>query len=180
MQAHVFAEESNTTADNRDQPIGKYYGGLFSTIAGLYDDLSALTDVDLHVLSGEYGVAGGRETASTVFDAEQTPIGRDEMVKRAKTELVDAAGDADVMVVLLSTDVFQLTVGDVWDELVSAAKPESIWCLGAARSSLEELDLGGLEEKGCLVLTYERVGVARIGTDTREELIETVTQQSTR
>jgi methylmalonyl-CoA mutase cobalamin-binding subunit len=99
------------------------------------------------------------------------------MAEQARAELLDAAADADVMVILLSSSVFQETVEEVWDELVEAAKPESIWCLGAARSSLDSLDFEELEAKGCTVLTYQRVGVARIGSDTREELLESVKQK---
>ncbi|TKX51904.1 hypothetical protein EXE42_17590, partial [Halorubrum sp. SP3] len=79
------------------------------------------------------------------------------MAEQARAELLDVAAHADVMVILLSTDVFQQTVEEIWNELVEAAKPESIWCLGAARSSLEGLDFEELETKGCTVLTYQRV-----------------------
>ncbi|TKX85817.1 hypothetical protein EXE43_11640 [Halorubrum sp. SS5] len=174
MRAHIFAEGSNTTREDRNQPVKEYYQGLFGQVAGLYDEFTELSDVHLHVLSEEYGVVSGEERVSTVYVGDQTPVGSDNMAEQARAELLDAAADADVIVILLSTDVFRQTVEEIWDDLVGAAKPESIWCLGAARSSLEELDFEELEGKGCTVLTYQRVGVARIGTDTREELLEAV------
>ena len=178
MQAHIFAEGSNTTAEDRNQPVKKYYQGLFGMVAGLDDELTELTDTHLHVLSEEHGVASGEERMSTVHTDGQNSVGSDGMVEQARAELLDAAADADVMVILLSTDVFRQTVEQIWDDLVEAAKPESIWCLGAARSSLEGLDFEELETKGCTVLTYPRVGVARIGTDTREELLEAVKRKA--
>lgn len=178
MRTHIFAERSNTMAQDRDQPVKTYYEGLFSMVARLYDELSELTEANLHVLSEEYGVASGDERMSAVDRGDQGPIGSNEMAKQAKGELFDAATDADVMVILLSTDFFQHTVEEIWEELVVRAKPESIWCLGAARSSLEGLDFEKLEAKGCTVLTYQRVGVARIGTETREELLEAVKQKA--
>lgn len=179
MQAHIFAEESNTTSEDRDQPVSEYYEGLFTMITGLYDDLSESTDVHLHVLSDEYGVAKGEERMSTVCDREQKPIGSSGMAEQARDELLDATAGADVIVILLSTEVFQQTVEEVWDELVATAKPRSIWCLGAAQSSLNRLSFEELETKGCTVLTYQRVGVARLDTETREELLEAVKQKAT-
>jgi hypothetical protein len=178
MQAHIFAEGSNTTGEDSDQPVKEYYEGLFGMVAGLHDELAELSDTHLHVLSEDYGVASGEERMAAVYARNQTPVGSENMAGQAKAELHGAAADADVMVILLSTDVFRQTVEEVWDELVEAAKPESIWCLGAARSSLEGLDFEELEAKGCTVLTYQRVGVARIGTDTREELFEAVKRKA--
>jgi hypothetical protein len=178
MIAHIFAEGSGTTADARDKPVKEYYEGLFDTVSGLHDNLSELSDAHLHVLSEEYGIARGVEKISVVSPDEEKSAGIDTMAERAKVELLQAASDADVMVILLSNDVFQRTVEEVWDELVGAAKPKSIWCIGVARSSLEGLDIEGLEEKGCRVLTYQRVGVARIGSETREELLEAVEQKT--
>jgi hypothetical protein len=177
MQAHVFAEGSHTTADDRELPIKEYYEGLFGMVAGLHDELSEFGDTELHVLSEEFGVATGNEQIATLYGDQQSQHGFDAMVDTAREDLLRVAGETDVMVVLLSTDVFEATVTDVWDDLVAAAKPESIWCLGAAQSALDELNFGELEAKGCTVVTYQRVGVARIGTETREELLETVEQE---
>jgi len=179
MQAHIFAEGSNTTADSRDKPVKQYYEGLFSIVSGLDDDLSELTESHLHILTEDFGVLGAEEKISAVAETTQTPVGPEKMTEQAREELLSVAAEADVMVILLSTDVFQNTVTEVWDELVDGAKPESIWCLGAARSSLDGLDFDSLKSKGCTVLTYRRVGVARIGSDTREELMETVEQRAT-
>lgn len=179
MQTHIFAEGSNTTADDRDQPLKKYSDGLFSQVAGLHDELAELTEAHLHVLSEDYGVARGEEPISSIYTGEQIPVGSDRMADQAKTELLDTAADADVVVILLSSNVFQQTVKEVWGELVEVAKPESIWCLGAARSSLEGLNFEELESKGCTLLTYQRVGVARISTGTREELLEAVKRKAT-
>lgn len=178
MQAHIFAEGSNTTGEDRDQPVKEYYEGLFGMVAGLHDELAEFADTHLHVLSEEYGVASGEERMSAVYAGDQTPVGSEDMAEQARAELLDAAADADVMVILLSTDVFQETAEEIWDKLVETAKPESIWCLGAARSSLNGLDFEKLEAKHCTVITYQRVGVARIGTDTREKLLDTVKRKA--
>lgn len=178
MQAHLFAEDSNTTAEDRNLPVEEYYEGLFGPVAGLHEELAEHTTATLHVLSEEFGVTRGHERVADL-ETRDSPVGVEEMTDAAREELRDAATDADVMVVLLSTDVFQATVGETWSDLVAAAKPGSIWCLGAARSALEGVDLVALETDGRTVLTYERRGVARIGTETREQLLETVTQTAT-
>lgn len=178
MEAHIFAEASNTTADDDNQPIKEYYQGLFGMVAGLNDELGEFIDTDLHILSEEYGVVKGYERPSDIHKSKNVPVGAEKMVSIAKDELLRAAKNADVMVILLSTDVFRATVTEMWDELVAEARPNSIWCFGAARSALNELNFGNLEAKCCSVLTYQRVGVARIGSETRDELLEKVKQKT--
>jgi hypothetical protein len=178
MESHIFVEESHTTADSKQRPVKEYYKGLFDMVMSLYDELAELTDVHLHVLSEKYGVIGGDEKMTDVC-ANQNSIGSDQMAEQATMKLLDAAAEADVMIVLLSTDVFQQTVDNVWDELITTARSESIWCLGAAQSCLQGLDFEQLESDGCTVLTYQRVGVARLGTETRKELLEAVELKAT-
>lgn len=100
------------------------------------------------------------------------------MAEQARTDLVDAAADADVMVILFSNDVFQLTVNEVWDKLVAAARPESIWYIGTTQGSIKSLDFEELEAKECTIITYRQVGVARISTETREELLKAVKRKT--
>ncbi len=178
MKAHIFAEDSNTTAEDLNLPAKEYYEGLFNVIVGLDSDLGEFNETHLHVLSEEYGVVGGDDPLSDICRSRDVPIGKEEMVSAAQTEIRRAAATADVMVILLPTDIFDATVIPLWDELVDEAKPESIWCLGAAESALDKIDVSGLERKGCSVLTYRRVGVARIGKETRSELLETVKQST--
>ncbi len=178
MQAHIFAESSNTTAEESDLSVREYYQGLFGMVAGLDSEIREFAETHLHVLSKQYGVVSGDEILSDIRENCRDSVDEKEMVSTAQVEIRHAAATADVMVILLSTDVFRTTVIPMWDELVDEAKPESIWCLGASRSVLEEIDVSKLEAKGCSVLIYRRVGVARIDTETRTELLETVKQNT--
>lgn len=179
MNAHIFAESSNTTAEDAELSIREYYEGLFGVVEGLHAELEELADTHLHVLSEEYGVVDGSDTPLMIRENQAVPVGSNKMIQTAKKELLQASTDADIMVILLSADIFRATVSQQWEELVDKSKPHSIWCLGAARSVLDKLDFDKLESKGCTVLTYQRVGVARIGTQTREELLATVKEKST-
>jgi hypothetical protein len=174
MKAHIFAEGSNTTAEVRTKPAKEYFQGLFGMVAGLTDELSELADTTLHILSEEFGVVEGEQLIS---DAESADEQSDDVWGSACEELFAAAKEADVMVVLLSTATFEKTAVDIWPKLVDEAKPDSIWCIGAAQSVLDSLGLEKLEEKGCSAITYRRVGVARIGTETREELLKSVSKK---
>ena len=178
MQAHIFAEGSNTTAKDPNLPVKEYYEGLFGMIVGLDTEIREFAETRLHVLSEEYGVLNGDDMLSDIREKREVPVDREEMVNRAQVEIRRATATADVMVILLSTDVFRATVTPWWDELVDEAKPESIWCLGAAQSALDEIDISALEAKGCSVTTYRRVGVARIGTETRTELLDIIKQNT--
>lgn len=176
MKAHVFAEGSNTTAEDLTKPAKEYFQGLFGMVAGLTDELSEPADTSLHVLSEEFGVLRGDQLIADVTEAEQD--GAADLWECSQKELLTAAREADVMVILLSVDAFEKTAGEIWPELVEAAKPDSIWCIGAARSSLDSIEFGKLEDKGCSVISYQRVGVARIGTETREELLQAVNKKA--
>lgn len=175
MNAHIFAEGSNTTDEDRTLPAQNYFQGLFGMVTGLSEDLSASTDTTLHILSGEFGMVRGDQSVDRAAKLADNDLELDEA---AQTELLEAAKEADVMVILLSTATFEETAGEVWSELVEAAKPDSIWCIGAAQSTLDSLDFGPLEGKDCSVITYQRVGVARLDTDSREELLEAVSQKA--
>ena len=176
MKAHIFAEGSNTTDEDRTKPAKEYFQGLFGMVAGLTDKLSESAETSLHVLSEEFGVLNGDQPITNATKSGQETSGN--VWESAQEELRTAAGEADVMVILLSTDAFEKTAGDIWPELVDEAKPGSIWCIGAARSTLESVDFEKLEDKGCQVISYQRVGVARIGTETREELLQAVDRKA--
>jgi len=176
MKAHIFAEGSNTTADDRTKPAKEYFQGLFGMVAGLTEELSESTEARLHILSKEFGVLNGNQSIENGTKSRQETFGN--LWESAQEELRTAAGEADVMVILLSTDAFEKTAGDIWPKLVDEAKPGSIWCIGAARSTLESVDFEKLEDKGCQVISYQRVGVARIGTETREELLQAVDRKA--
>jgi hypothetical protein len=175
MKAHIFVEGSNTTAEDRTKPAKEYFQGLFGMVVGLTDELSKSADASLHVLSEEFGVLRGDQPIADTTESQQE--GSADLWESAQEELLTAAREADVMVILLSTDAFEKTAGEVWPDLVEEAKPDSIWCIGAARSTLESINLERLEENGCSVISYQRVGVARIGTDTREDLLQAVTEK---
>jgi hypothetical protein len=177
MKAHIFAEDSNTTAEDQTKPAKEYFQGLFGMVAGLTDELSESADTSLHVLSEEFGLLrGGLPITDATMSQHE---GSDNLWESVQEELLIAASEADVLVILLSTDAFEKTAGEIWPELVDRAKPNSIWCIGAARSTLDSIDFGKLEDKGCSVISYQRVGVARIGTEAREELLQAVTQKDT-
>ncbi|MFC7074181.1 hypothetical protein ACFQJ7_05635 [Halovenus rubra] len=175
MKAHIFAEDSNTTTEVRTKPAKEYFQGLFGMVAGLTEELSNSADTSLHVLSEEFGVLRGDQSIADVTESEQDESA--DLWENAKEQLLTAAREADVMVILLSTDAFDKTAGEIWPELVEEAKPDSIWCIGAARSTLDAIDFEKLDKKGCSVITYQRVGVARIGTDTREDLLQAIDQK---
>jgi len=176
MKAHIFAEGSNTTSEDRTKPTKEYFQGLFGIVAGLTDELSESAETSLHVLSEEFGVLNGDQPIANATKSGQETSGN--VWESAQKELRTAAEEADVMVILLSTDAFEKTAGDIWPELVEEAKPGSIWCIGAARSTLESVDFEKLEDKGCQVISYQRVGVARIGTETREKLLQAVDRKA--
>ncbi|WP_074796135.1 hypothetical protein [Haloferax larsenii] len=97
--------------------------------------------------------------------------------KTTQKTLRDAVPDADVVVVLLTKGAFMDVVEPIWDELVETTKPGAIWGFGLPRSALDSVDLEPLRTKNDLHV-YRRSGVARLGTETRNQLLAAVRERS--
>jgi len=174
MNISIFAEDAGTTREETDMPFQKYYQGGFLTISSLADQLNEYGDVQLHILSERFGLVRGEETVDKCPPQDQA-ASEDE--GEALSTVLERAADSDVVVILLSSSIFDSLVVSNWEQLVERAKPDSVWCLGAARSSLDAIDFDPLQQKNCEIVTYERVGVARISNEAREELLEQVEQR---
>lgn len=168
MKIQIFTEESNTTANNTDSELRDYYRGLFREVRSLETGLSKYGDTELHIISDQFGIAKGDERAKDVIDTES-----DKPIEAVQNKLLSAA-DSDVIVILLSRAVFMNTVTGIWPQVVDRTEKDGIWCIGAAKSVLESIPREQLRDNGCTLITYKRVGVARLGTDAREKLFHAV------
>ena len=170
-RAVVFTEDSPTVKGDESDTLVEYYGGNFLPAKKTYEQLDDICDTDLYVVSGGFkdGVENGDVTAGDVIG--EGDHDEDALSSLAAKTMLDEIAAADIVVILFSSDLFEGTVTQRWNELTERARGGSVWCLGAPRSLLAELSLTRLEDKGCTVITYERVGVARIDTETRDDLI---------
>ena len=174
MNISIFAEDAGTTREETDIPFKEYYQGGFLTISSLADQLNEYGDVQLHILSEQFGLVRGEETVDKCLPQDQAASEDKGEVLR---KVLERAADSDVVVILLSSSRFDSLVVSNWEEIVGRAKSDSVWCFGAARSSLGAIDFDPLQQKNCKIVTYERVGVARISNEAREELLEQVEQR---
>ncbi len=174
MDISIFAEDAGTTREETEIPFQEYYQGGFLTISSLADQLDEYGDVQLHILSERFGLVRGEETVDKCLTQDQA-ASKDE--GEVLNTVLERAADSDVVVILLSSSRFDSLVASNWGQIVDRAKPESVWCLGAARSCLDAIDFDPLQQKNCEIVTYERVGVARISNEAREELLEQVEQR---
>lgn len=173
MKAVVLTEEAQTVAETADDPqLLEYYKGQFRPVATLVDELSDIVETDVYILSDEYGLCEGRSILSEV---EGTSTG--EVREDSRKILRDAVPDADVVVILLTKGAFLNVVKPIWDELVDTTKPGAIWGLGLPRSALDSVDLDSLRSKNELYV-YRRSGVARLGTETRSQLLAAVQERN--
>ena len=171
MKSHIFAEESGTTKEGANARFKEFYQGGFRIVASLAEELEEFGSTEINILSEEFGLVRGGERVEDAMANETDSIDLEEDTLRA---LLESAKSADVMVILLSSSKFETIVAENWGEITKNAKQNSIWCLGASWSSLDGLNLGNLESKDCEIITYERVGVARIDNNSRNELLETI------
>jgi hypothetical protein len=173
MRIDIFAEGSSTPTEEPDTDTFRdYFGGGFLSVPSLEDELREFGETELFILSDEWGFVKGSDKVPEhpeggSLDDES---GRGEF----REQIRESASEAEVLVLLFTKDTFRTTVADQWDELVEAGQPGSIWCISTSRKAFDSVDLDQLEEKGIDLVRYNRVGVARIGTETREELIERI------
>lgn len=167
MRAAIFTEGSTTTGESTES-YSEFFEGSFLSVNTLADDLSDYCDTEVHVLSEIYGYVEGEDVVELEPTVDQT-----KSTERFEDSLLSQVGELDVVVLLLTTDVFKQILTPNWETIVKQAKPDSIWCIGTSRSALNSVDLESLESQHP-VLIYQRRGVARVGTGTREELIDHV------
>lgn len=156
------------TASEATESYAEYFGGSFRSVNSTVDALSDYCGTEIHILSEKHGYVRGADQVVT-----DPTVDTEKETKHFAEALLSRIEYVDVVVLLLTTDSFSEIVATNWDLIVENAKKDSIWCIGTSRSGLESVEIDALE-KHHTVLLYRRRGVARIGNETREELIDQV------
>lgn len=174
MDIEIFTEGSRTTTDRDDvEFVLDFFEGAFLPVKDLAKDLDDYGDVTIHILSDEYGYIQGSDTVTNLDETSA----QDENQQFTQA-LLQASETADVVVILLTQSTFENTVGDQWDGIVSNAQKSSVWCFGASRNALSSIDIDELRSSAESVIVYQRVGVARIGSEHKKQLLDTVASLS--
>jgi len=169
MKSVIFTEASSTTAEPTEvQEVREYFQGGFLSVASLERNLAEFGETELHILSEVYDHLVGDEKTSEISKSQNSGV------ESFKEAVHSAAKEADVIVVLLTKPVFESVIEESWQTLCSEAQSGSVWFFGASKSALFSVDLDELEQNECEVLTYERVGVARISSEMRNTLLNTL------
>jgi hypothetical protein len=175
MQIEIFTEDSGTTADPESvEQVKDYFKGTFLPVIDLASEINQVGDVTIHILSGEHGYLPGCDELSKLNSSDDDGRSKIEFER----SLLQASSISDVIVILLTTSTFEEIVTSQWDDLVSNADQDGVWCLGASEGALSSVDIEQLESGVGSVALYKRVGVARIDTATRQELIDAVMKRS--
>lgn len=169
MKIEVFTEGSSTTANREDvEYVKDFFKGTFLPVYNLAEKLGKYGDVSVNILSNEYGYLRGSDRVQSLSD-EDNQSGQ----KQFSKSLMQAAKQADVVVVLLSKSAFKASVSSQWGQIVSNIKKESVWCLGASKSAINSINIEELQPT-VEIIVYERVGVARISSKGKKQLLEIV------
>jgi hypothetical protein len=173
MKIEIFTEGSGTTANLESvEQVKDYFKGNFLPVNDLVDEIDSMEDVTIHILSNEHGYLLGSDNASKL---KCSNIDRTEAEFRQS--FLQSSSTADVVIVLLTTLTFRDIVTAQWDEIVFNANQASIWCIGASRGALSSVDIDELESTIRSVITYQRVGVAPIDTETKQQLTDIIATQ---
>lgn len=168
MRALVLVESSGTIKSNAEAAVD-YYQGNFLAISQLVDNMVPYCDVDIRIITDSRGLISGSSEVS-----EQPSQSNKEALEDAVSLLVESASEFDIVVILLTTDVFQEVVAEHWGEIIEGVNEDAIWCLGTSRSGISDCDVDNLQEDIRELFIYERVGVAPIDNDTRESLLASI------
>lgn len=176
MNASIFAEGSRTTGNTSENLVAKeYFRGIFKPVSTLEEELSDHSTTKLHILSDDFGYLHGETPINPSLDTDKDAK---EEIERFSDAIVSSAQEDDIIIILLSSEIFKEIVEHRWEDIISAVRGDSIWCLGASKSALESAEIPALKAEGATVLTYERVGVAPIGQDTRDQLLTLVRERT--
>lgn len=175
MQATVLTTAAGTTSDNPTASLYEYYQGQFSSVQNLIEGFPETVETDVYFADSAYGLADGSQSYAAV--TSESSVGSEAMVTQAQSMLTNVVEDADIVVILLTTDAFTQIVTPIWKELVEGTQSDSIWCLGTSRSALEGIDIAALDDTVDRAITYRRRGVARIGIEQKEALQDTITER---
>lgn len=172
MQIQIFTGGSNTTANRSDvEYVEDFFKGSFLAVRGLSDDLRDYGSVSINIISDEYGCLRGTDSIDKL-NCNSPMSAKTEFSER----LQKASTSADVLVILLSKDEFKSTVDNYWNDITGDIKSGSIWCLGLPNSVISSLDLSEVRTESENLLIYPRVGVARIDSETKSDLIKLVSE----
>lgn len=165
MRAAIFTEGSSTTGEST-KSYAEYFEGSFMSVNTTIDAILPYCNTEIHILSEDYGYVLGKsevESEPSLHPEDETEYFVD--------SLLSNLDDLDIIILLFTTDVFMDIITPNWDKIVENTKEESIWCIGTSRSALNSIDLERLE-RNHPVLIYQRRGVARLGNETRKQLLE--------
>ena len=154
------------TTNESAKTYSKYFEGSFLSVKTVVDALSSYCEIELHILSEDHGYVHGEDQVARV-----PPLDFRKEVERFTDSLLSRLEDLDVVILLFTADTFDEVIVMNWNQLVENAKKDSIWCIGTSQSALNSINIESLKQDHP-VLLYQRRGVARLGTGTRDELIE--------
>lgn len=167
MQIEIFTEDSETRADRGNvERVDKFFKGRFRNIKNFSSELDEYGDVTIHILSDEFGYVRGSDLISDLTPNEGKNARRD-----FSESILEVSKSADVVLLLLTRTVFEEVVASQWDELVSNANNNSVWCIGVSKSAISSVNLDELRAAVKSVIFYERVGVARISSEYKTKLL---------
>lgn len=176
MKADIFTGGPSTLKGSPKTDAARdCFGGGFRSVANLGDELiEDGVDTQIHVLTEEWGYVTGDDK---ITDKGKLEEGEEELIDEQENfrgQIRDSASDSDIVVLLFTKENFRTLVSSQWDQLVNEVRSGSIWCISTSEKAIDEVDLDALREEGVDLIQYERVGVARIGTEAKHELRKTI------
>lgn len=158
--------------DSSDTVQG-FFRGQFRPVRHLAESLEDYGDVTVHILSEEYGYLTAGDPVSNIPREISCEADHEfsEIIGRS-------ARAADAIIILLTSSAFENIIANQWDKLVSNSSNDTVWFFGVSRSAMNSVGLEQLRANSGSVDVYERVGVARIDSESKRMLMERVKEKN--
>jgi hypothetical protein len=171
MQTFIYTEDSGTVDEDQANNALTYYQGSFRSVRILADKIKPYTETFVRILSDNRGLINGHDEIDPEYDPD---ILWEDTLADAETQLLEDIKQADAIAFLLTRETFSQIISENWNRLVDISNPDTLWCISTTPKQLNSIDTSVLENRGDMVLIYERLGVSPIDVETREDFIKQV------
>lgn len=173
-KAIIITNDSKTTNEDADK-ILEYYEGGFKEIRKLEDDLKKFCEVDIYIISREYGILEGNDPVGKAMES----LNQTYSYHEASEKILSKVESKDVIIILLKKNLLETVVLEHWEKIIENIKDGSILCMSVSSSLMEKIDIEKLEkEKNLKMIIYQRKGVARLDKETKNKLIQMLREKN--
>lgn len=170
MNISIFTVGSVTTAEEESMNptiMREYFRGMFRPVGLFAGELEEFGDVDLHILSHEFGYVRGDDVVDKAKHHKDS-------VESMQKSLLRASKNSDVLIIALMKEQYEKVAKPVWETVIENLHNIQILGVSAPETVQKWLNLKEIEEAGCEVIVYNKVGPALVSNEFKHRVLDVV------